>query len=195
MQFNNSQNKSSKVELNSDDSDFDQIYLENFQALHRYAYTMVNDRELAEEMVHQVFLKILEKAEPIDVHTSLKAYLLRAVNNECLNHIKHQKVRQNYQSYATSIMRDKVEQPSGKLVYNELELHVARAINDLPEQCRTIFQLSRFEELKYAEIAKQLGISVKTVESHMRKALKRLRLELVDYLPLVVWMFINRLWD
>lgn len=194
MQFNNLHNKHFTVDLESDNRDFDQIYLENFPTLHRYAYTILNDKELAEEMVHQVFLKILERTEPVDLHTSLKSYLLRSVNNECLNYIKHQKVRQNYQSYATNSMQDKIEHPSNKLAYQELELHIAKAINDLPEQCRTIFQLSRFEELKYGEIAIQLGISVKTVESHMRKALKRLRLELAEYLPLIGWIVIIKVW-
>lgn len=194
MQFNNLHNKHFRLNLSSDSEDFDQIYLENFPTLHRYAYTILNDRELAEEMVHQVFLKILERTEPVDLHTSLKSYLLRSVNNECLNYIKHQKVRQNYHSYAIHSMRDRVENPSSKLACQELELHIAQAINDLPEQCRTIFQLSRFEDLKYGEIAIQLGISVKTVESHMRKALKRLRLELADYLPLIGWIVIIKVW-
>lgn len=183
-----------KVFLDSDSQDFDTLYLDNFQALHRYAFTILNDSELAEEMVHQVFLKILELNDPLNVHTSLKAYLFRSVNNECLNYIKHQKVKQNYQSYATNEMDNFPETPSSKLSYKELELQLKRAINDLPEQCRTIFQLSRFEELKYAQIADQLGISIKTVEAQMSKALKRLRVELADYLPLIIWMLIIKLW-
>jgi len=182
------------IDIDADSQEFDQIYLENFPILHRYAYTLLRDKELAEEMVHQVFLKILERAVPVDVHTSLKAYLLRSVNNECLNHIKHQKVRQTYQTYATNSARNDVQSPSSRLAYRELELHIEKAINDLPEQCRTVFQLSRFEELKYAEIANRLGISAKTVEAHMSKALKRLRLELADYLHLIVWMLVIRLW-
>jgi RNA polymerase sigma-70 factor (ECF subfamily) len=178
----------------SDSQDFDTLYLDNFQALHRYAFTILNDSELAEEMVHQVFLKILERKDPLNVHTSLKAYLFRSVNNECLNYIKHQKVKQTYQLYATNEMDNFPETPSSKLSYKELELQLKRAINDLPEQCRTIFQLSRFEELKYAQIADQLGISIKTVEAQMSKALKRLRVELADYLPLIILMLIIKLW-
>lgn len=174
--------------------DFDTLYLDNYPALHRYAYTILSDVELAEEMVHQVFLKILERKDTLDLHTSLKAYLFRSVNNECLNYIKHQKVKQTYQSYATNEMENFPETPSAKLSYKELELQLKREINDLPEQCRTIFQLSRFEELKYAQIADQLGISIKTVEAQMSKALKRLRFQLADYLPLITWMLIIKLW-
>lgn len=194
MQFPNTHNSRLKIHLSEDSPTFDQIYLENFAALHRYAYTIINDRELAEEMVHQVFLKILEQKEALKVHTSIKAYLFRAVNNECLNHIKHQKVKQSYQTYAIESIPNQVEIPSNQLAYKELEKHLTTVINGLPEQCRTIFQLSRFEELKYREIANQLGISIKTVESQMSKAIKRLRVELADYLPIIVWMLIIRLW-
>jgi len=195
LQLPNSQNSHFMLHLASNSQVFDQIYLDNFPALHRYAYTIVNDRELAEEMVHQVFLKILERKEPLKIHTSVKAYLFRSVNNECLNHLKHQNVKQNYQNYATDNKENHVETPSGMLAYKELEKCLTEAINTLPEQCRTIFQLSRFEELKYMEIANQLGISIKTVESQMSKALKRLRIDLADYLPLIVWMLVIRLWD
>jgi RNA polymerase sigma-70 factor (ECF subfamily) len=187
-------NKHLKVHLFSDSLEFDAIYLDNFAALHRYAFTILNDKELAEEMVQQVFLKILERKEALDVHTSLKAYLFRSVNNECLNHIKHQKVKLTYQSYTISGMGNQTETPFHKLDYKELEQQLKKAINELPEQCRTIFQLSRFEELKYAEIANQLGLSIKTVENQMSKALKRLRVDLANYLPVILLMLILRSW-
>src|SRR5690606_23072745 len=72
----------------------------------------------------------------------------------------------------------------------ELGKHISDAIDKLPEQCRHVFRLNRFEYLSYAEIAAQLSISVKTVESHMGKALKMLREHLKDYLPLVTWLFV-----
>jgi RNA polymerase sigma-70 factor (ECF subfamily) len=70
----------------------------------------------------------------------------------------------------------------------DLKEKLQQALNDLPEKCRTVFQLSRFEDLKYQEIADELGISIKTVENQMGKALKTLRLKLVDYLPLIIWL-------
>jgi len=177
--------------LNADDQDFDSIYTDHYPALHQYAFTMLNDRVLAEEMVHQVFLKILEKGGQVNVHTSLKAYLYRAVHNECLNYFKHQKVKQVHQDYAVVEYGDGTENPSGSMQYKELEQQLHTAINELPEQCRTVFQMSRFEELKYSEIAHQLGISIKTVENHMSKALRRLRIQLADYLPLICCFLLN----
>ncbi len=161
------------------------IYLELYAGLHRYAFTFVQDTALAEEMVHQVFLKLLERQAPIIIHTSVKSYLYRSVYHECLNHLKQQKTRQVVQLDNLTDATH-TETPVAKLQYNELETQVHAAISDLPEQCRTIFQLSRFEELKYHQIATQLGLSVKTVETQMSRALKKLRISLADYLPLLV---------
>lgn len=170
---------------------FEQIYLEHYTALHRYAFTILGDEALSEEMVQQVFLKILEKQNAVFLHTSVKAYLYRAVHNECINHIKHEKVKQGYQDYTLHQSDSYTESASRKMQYDELEQQLHRSINALPEQCRTIFQLSRFEELRYAQIAAQLGLSIKTVENQMSKALKRLRADLAAYLPLLLWLLLN----
>jgi RNA polymerase sigma-70 factor (ECF subfamily) len=76
-------------------------------------------------------------------------------------------------------------------MFSELERRLQTAINELPEHCRTIFQMSRFEELRYLDIAQRLGISVKTVENQMGKALKQLRVKLIDYLPLILLILLN----
>lgn len=179
------------VYLKADSPDFDNIYLTYFNVLHRYAYSMVGDDMIAEEMVHQVFWKILEKPEGVQVHTSLKAYLYRSVYHESLNYLKHQKIKQAYESSALNQEKNQYENVANKLQYKELEQKVKLAINELPEQCRTIFHLSRFEELKYSEIAQQLGLSVKTVETQMSRALRKLRVQLADYLPLIIWLLLN----
>jgi RNA polymerase sigma-70 factor (ECF subfamily) len=83
-------------------------------------------------------------------------------------------------------MKNETDHASKKLMGGELEAKVQDALNELPEQCRTIFQMSRFEELKYREIADELGISVKTVENQMGKALKILREKLADFLPMII---------
>jgi RNA polymerase sigma-70 factor (ECF subfamily) len=86
-------------------------------------------------------------------------------------------------------MKDRTNQPAKTLELKELESRLWQALNELPEQCRTIFQMSRFEELKYKEIAERLGLSIKTVENQMGKALKLLRIKLVDFLPLILILF------
>jgi RNA polymerase sigma-70 factor (ECF subfamily) len=173
------------------DGVLDGIYLEYYAVLLRYAYTFLHDQVLAEEMVHQVFLKALEKKEPLTIHTSIKAYLYRAVYNECLNYIKHQRIKSEFEEHSLKSMNQYAETPSVQLQFSELEKQLSKAINELPEQCRIIFQLSRFEELKYTEIAAQLGLSVKTVETQMSRALKKLRVQLADYLPLIIGILLT----
>jgi RNA polymerase sigma-70 factor (ECF subfamily) len=181
-------NITDKIQLlnNGDEQTFDEVYTEYYQGLLNYAFTILTDEVMAEEMVHQIFLKIWERKSPIQVHTSLKAYLYRSIHNECLNYIKHQKVKQKHELHTLSTVKTATADAGDRLQFKQLEQRVAAAINDLPQQCRIIFQLSRFEDLKYAQIAQQLGVSVKTVEAQMTKALKRLRVQLVDYLPLLL---------
>ena len=178
-------------QLDPDEQELDSIFLKYYHVLNQYAFTLLNESVLAKEAVQQVFFKILQRAGPVMIHTSVKAYLYRAVNNECLNYIKHEKVKKGYEEYSAHYMKHNSETPAGKLQLKELEEKIRQTINALPEQCRTIFQMSRFEELKYAEIAGQLGLSVKTVETQMGRALKKLRIQLADYLPLVIWLLIN----
>lgn len=181
---------SSSFEQVLDDPEFDRVYIDHYSALFHYAYTMIHDSIMAEEIVHTVFFKILEKKTPLNIHTSLKAYLYRCIYNECLNYLKHQKIKFAFEAHTIKTMSNKTESPMVKLQYQELEQRLSKAINELPEQCRTIFQMSRFEELKYAEIAAQLGLSIKTVETQMSRALKKLRVQLADYLPVILMIIL-----
>jgi len=129
--------------------------------------------------------------DSLNFQDSLAAYLYRAVYNESLNHLKHKKVKLTYQTHITRSMKDQTDGAHKKVMFSELERRLQKAINELPEQCRTIFQMSRFEELRYLDIAQRLGISVKTVENQMGKALKLLRTRLIDYLPFLVLLLLN----
>jgi RNA polymerase sigma-70 factor, ECF subfamily len=174
-----------------DESAFEKIFKDNFKKLQSYAITIVGDENVVEEMVQNVFFKLWDRSEKINIQSSIAAYLYRAVYNESCNYLKHQKVKQGFLNYSKHAMSDiSTEKASKKVLVTELEQRIKNALNDLPEQCRTVFQLSRFEELKYQQIADTLGISIKTVEAQMGKALRIMRMKLVDYLPLV-FMFLN----
>ncbi|GGH81640.1 RNA polymerase sigma-70 factor (ECF subfamily) [Filimonas zeae] len=176
-----------------DEQAFEQLFRTYFKSLHSYAFTILNSEAVAEEMVQQVFYKLWEKKEQMDVHTSVKAYLYRAVHNESLNYLKHHTIKSKHQTYAMQQQQNNYEHSAGeKLAGRELEQQIRQALNDLPEQCRTIFQLSRYEELKYREIADQLGLSIKTVEAQMGKALKLLRLKLADFLAIMLTILLYR---
>ena len=177
--------KKKEVYVNSDiEKTFEEAFKSNFKALHAYAYTIIQDEGMAEEMVQNVFLKLWENRDRMAIHTSLKAYLYRSVYHESLNYLKHKKVQRKYMEEA--MVEHKHNQAEVDEAANELHRHLKEALRQLPEKCRTVFQLSRFEELKYQEIADKLGISLKTVEAHMGKALKLLRLKLSDFLPFLI---------
>lgn len=169
---------------------FEKVFKEHFKGLHSYAFTIIKDDADAEEIVQNVFFKLWERREQMAELQSVNAYLYRAVYNESLNYLKHQKVKMAYQSH-TVHSNQQASNPADSASLKELEAKIQTAMNDLPEQCRTVFQLSRFEELKYREIADRLGISVKTVENQMGKALKVLRTKLAEYLPVIWLLLIN----
>lgn len=174
-----------------DEAAFEQVFKTHFKNLHAYACTITKQEAAAEEIVQQIFVKLWERSEELSISGSVAAYLYRAVYNESLNYLKHQKVRAVHQKYVEHSMKNENEHAGKKLSLKELEGRLAQALNELPEQCRTIFQMSRFEELRYKEIADRLGISVKTVENQMGKALKLLRVKLVEFLPLTILVLLE----
>lgn len=169
-----------------DDLSFETLFKTHYKALYAYAQVILRDEEDAEEIVQQMFLKLWEKRDLLQVQTSIKAYLYKCVYHDSLNYLKHQKTKAKYQEFTIHSMDRQQEPASHKVELTELEQNINLALNELPEQCRTIFQMSRFEELKYKEIAAALNLSIKTVENQMGKALKIMRLKLADFLVLVV---------
>lgn len=165
---------------------FEETFRKYYQSLCNYANSILKEMDEAEEVVQHLFLSIWEKRSDLEISISLKSYLYRAVHNHCLNRIKHLKIREEYQQYATNFYDASYESVSQTVMKNELEQKIEEAIKKLPEQCQLIFRMSRFEELKYHEIAAQLDLSPKTVENQIGKALKILRVELAEYLPLII---------
>lgn len=169
------------------------IFKTFYQPLCRYAYSFLNDKEEAEEVVQSTLIVVWEKRSSIEIQTSFRSYLYRMVRNACLNVLKHEKVKQMHVSHEMAVSDILTESVHETVSSNELEQKISEAMTQLPEQCRLVFQLSRFEDLKYAEIADQLDISVKTVENQIGKALKIMRENLKEYLPLLI-LFLDFNW-
>lgn len=167
---------------------FETIFKDYYERLCNYANTYINDIMESEEMVQGTFMILWEKHEIIDIHTSLKSYLYRSVHNNCINHIRHQQVRREHSEEYLHFADIGYEQAADDIIGNELQKKINSTIESLPPQCQTAFKLSRFENLTYNEIAEKMGVSVKTIENHMIKALRTLRIELKEYLPLVIWL-------
>ena len=161
---------------------FDKLFTDWFGKLYTYAFSVLRDEAMAEEAVQAVFCRVWEKRDQLQVRSSLKAYLYGSVYHECMNWHRHEKYVKAHRSYVMRSEQPSVNNASGKAELGELEIRLKQALDELPEQCRAIFQLSRFGGLKYREIAEQLDLSVKTVEAQVSRALKELRNKLGDFL-------------
>lgn len=164
---------------------FEALFRTYYNRLCHYAHSLLKDLDESEEMVQTVFLNIWEKREDLEITLSLKSYLYRAVHNYCLNRIKHFNVREVHKDYSVYYQSESVDSLNELMHGDELAVQIEKAVQKLPGQCQVIFRMSRFDELKYQEIADHLNISIKTVENQIGKALKILRTELTDYLPLL----------
>ena len=148
-----------------------------------YCGTIVKDMDDASDIVQQVFVNMWQRREEINIHTSARAYLYKMVYNASLDFLKNKKIKRRHSKEAPEI--NNVTAFADKAAENELEVKIEQAITKLPEQCRKIFRMSRFENLKYREIATVLNISEKTVENQMGKALKIMKETLKEYLPIL----------
>lgn len=167
---------------------FEMIFRSYYQSLCNYAHTFLPDREEAEEVVQNSFVSLWEKKEELDIRTSTKSYLFSMVRNASLNRVRHEKVRQRHAQQHQ--LHGEYVNEANPVEAEELEHKIWKAMEKLPEQCRLVFKMSRFEEMRYAEIAEHLNISVKTVENQIGKALKIMREQLSEYLP-VILLIIN----
>lgn len=170
---------------------FEQFFKSHYRALNAYAMSLTKDPIHAEDIVQSVFLKVWEKRDNIQIVSDSFFYLKKSVKNEYLNHIEHIRVRKTYTAHVLFHADQCTEDVDSieSMQYSELETALENAIEALPNECKKVFKLSRFEELKYREIADRLGISIKTVENQMGKALKNLRLQLIEFLPIFLILF------
>ncbi|HPR33491.1 MAG TPA: RNA polymerase sigma-70 factor [Prolixibacteraceae bacterium] len=175
-----------------DPQSFEILFRTYYAPLCHFARQYLADRDDCEELVQAFFLKIWEKREELDISTSVRNYLFRAVRNHCLNFIKHQKiVRQHHDEVLKN--SEAGWESRDYILEADLEDKIRQGIDSLPQRRKEIFLLSRDEGLKYREIADRLGISIKTVETQMGQALKDLREKLKDYRQLLIGFILLRM--
>jgi RNA polymerase sigma-70 factor (ECF subfamily) len=149
---------------------FESYYKMHYKSFFVMACRYLKSTEQAEEIVNDVFMKIWEDGNKISIDSSLKSYIYRAIINRSLNEIQKNKKDFNL---AVDIFNTQEESYELRQIEeNELRIKLFDAIELLPDQCKKVFQLSRFEELKQQEIADKMGISIKTVKNHITHALK-----------------------
>jgi RNA polymerase sigma-70 factor (ECF subfamily) len=166
---------------NGDLQNIEQLFKENHKRLCNIVHRIINDREAAEDVVQELFIKIWKKRAELKIESSLKGYLMKAAANAAINYLENNK-RFKFNQELTN-------ENSAAHVVNECPLEgkelmqkIYKALNHLPPKCKAIFVLSRFEGMKYQEIADQLDLSLKTVENQMGIALQKLRDDLGSYL-------------
>lgn len=181
-----------------DERAFRHIYDKHYALLYRYACQLLEDASLAEEVVDDTIFYLWEHRADIEIESSVRGYLMRAVRNHCLNELNSLK-RQNELPLSSYLSEKNLEflesvfvedkHPLGYLLEQELENELLRNIEALPPECRAVFKKNRFEQKKYEDIASELHISVNTVKYHMKNALALLRKALQPYLEMLLIAF------
>jgi len=168
MQLPRSEKEMIRLIAKGDEHVFEELFRSWYARLSLFAFRFLSDRQEAENIVQMVFIRYWEKRKELKIE-SLNSYLTTAVRNSCLNELKR---RPHFYS-----VEDQFNLPEEENSAEEDELlgEVLKAVEEMPPRCREIFKMSRFDGFKYKEIAGKLGISQKTVEAQMGKALKTLR--------------------
>ncbi len=166
------------------------LFRQEFKGLCFFAVKYVKDYDTSREIVQDAFINLWEKKNVIDLSKPVKSYLSTSVRNKCLNHLRdNQKFNTDILSME-DLLSDYGVEPQDTMVEADIRQNIQDAIGELPEKCREIFVLSRFENLKYQQIAEKLGISIKTVETQMSKALQHMRIRLKEYIVIIIFLFI-----
>lgn len=168
--------------LKSDDkSVLKAIFQQHYSPVCAAMYRYISDRNLVEDLAQNVFIRLWEKRQTINITSSLGAYLRRMAINEALGHLRKNK-NVHLEEITPITPFKETATTEDEYLHKELQTQITEAIDALPPKCRRVFQLSRFEDLTYREIAEKLDISVKTVENQMGKALRVLRERMKRYL-------------
>jgi RNA polymerase sigma-70 factor, ECF subfamily len=188
--------KTALLPSRGDKISFDTFFKEFYPRLTAYACLFL-EPQAAEDMVQDLFVYLWENTDKVVIHTSLDAYLFKAVYQRCLNQIKQRKIH-NYHhkligdyllEFETRMFDPDTNESIRKLFMEELKEEIRIAIDSLPEKCREVFMLSYIYSLKNKEISEVLGISVSTVENHIYNALKALRQKLSKYVHMITILF------
>ena len=176
--------KSANIKLQTSNFDTFKVIFEKYQSdIFNFLNYKTGNIQVAEDILQETFIKLWENRENIKEDLSLKSYLYTIANNMALNYFRHKKIVVKYQVELQLAEQEHYHaSPDRILEKKELQDQLMQSIGQLPEKTKIVFMLSRFNRLKYNEIAERLEISIKTVESHIGKALKILRKNFKDHL-------------
>lgn len=181
--------------ISGDKYSFEKVYRYYYPRLNYFSRQYLLDAEASKNIVQDVFTELWDKRNTLRSDTNLNAWLFTVTKNKSLKTIGHLKSQQNYDNYMRNRLLDVnykslAEFDTSNLVFEELQSQVQAALDKLPPACRKVFEMSRFEDKKNREIAEELNLSIKTVEAQISKALRSLKIDLKDYLPLFYILFL-----
>ncbi len=179
---------------------FNAFFVESYASLLAYANMIIGDKDVAEDIIQEVFLSVWEGRVYLSIDGSLRSYFLRSVYNSAMNYIKHERV---VEKYSTSRQRELKEYELNydnpdrnhiiqKLFNEELNHILNEAIDTLPDKCKEVFKLSYVYDMKRKDISEALNISLRTVDNHIYKALKLIRERLSAYPPSLLFFLLLR---
>ncbi|MDR3309514.1 MAG: RNA polymerase sigma-70 factor [Tannerella sp.] len=168
-----------------DEEAFRIIFYRFFSPLCVFSMRYIRQKETCEDIVQETFLKIWKNRQSLEIRTSSRNLLITAVKNSCIDYLRKQESEYRRQEQYNPD-DDLTDSPEDIYSAAELEQILHAALAKLPDNIRTVFEMNRFEGKTYAKIAEEQNISVKTVESYMTKSLKLLRIELKDFMPLII---------
>lgn len=175
--------------INDDQVAFTIIFTRYYEDLVRFSYGITHNSAASEEIVQEVFLKLWENRAKLEIHSSLKSFLLKSAQNRSIDSLRHNSVTNKYASSVLEHPALLENDTENYILYSELENNLISALEKIPVQYAEVFRMSRMESLNYQEISIKLGVSVRTVEVRMSKAISLLREKLKDFLILIFSIF------
>ena len=162
------------------ESAFQQLFEGYYRKLVVFANIYLGDMEASRDIVQDFYMYIYESRQSISINTSLKSYLYSSVRNRCLNELRHEKVASKHRDQILSMPHETDPDMEEKMDAAELQEKIFRIVSELPDQCRRIYNMSRVDGKRNHEIAEELNLSIRTIETQISKALKVLRDNLIN---------------
>ncbi|QGY44769.1 RNA polymerase sigma-70 factor [Maribellus comscasis] len=170
-----------------DERIFQEIFKANYNLIVGFCKQFIFDLDMSRSIAQESFLKLWLNREKVQTENGIKSFLYTAARTQCIDYLRHEKVKSSFEKRETVLLRDILESYDfNRIEFFELEEAVSRAIDNLPERCRLVFFKSRYEGKKNREIAEELGIALKSVETNITRALKSLRKNLAEFLSILI---------
>jgi RNA polymerase sigma-70 factor (family 1) len=171
---------------------FKEIYVRYWKKLYSEAYKRLNNKDTAEEVVQELFTTLWHKRHKLNISQSLGGYLYASVGYRVIDHYRKELIKLKHRQALRVVYSEADNSTEQAIMLKDLEINLNMFVKQLPDKCRSVYELSRIDHKTNKEIAQYLGISEKTVENHLTKALKRLRLSLNNYLMLLIIILLNK---